>query len=108
MTGHVHVSPEFLNALQRIHNNASTDLQSTGNMASGLSQSVSTTHGSYCSLFNNAFAQFETIRSTAVSRLQSVAELLADNLHKAGTAYQKADEGGADLIKQTTFQWPNF
>lgn len=108
MTGYVHVSPEFLNVLERIHNNASTDLQSTVEMSSGLSPSVTATHGSYCSLFNQAFAQFETIRSAAGNRLGAVAELIAGNLHSAGNAYAEADEGGANLIKQTTFQWPNF
>ncbi|BBX96278.1 ESX-1 secretion-associated protein [Mycobacterium lacus] len=98
MTGSVYVVPDFLSVLERTHENVSVDIRSAIGMVTGMSQSVSTTHGSFCSLFNQILAEFESIRSSTGDGLQQVANQLAEKLHRAAGAYVDTDEGTADML----------
>ncbi|KZS80066.1 hypothetical protein A4G29_25155 [Mycobacterium kansasii] len=99
--GHfLYVVPEFLSVLERIQGNVSADVRSAVDMVSGISQSVSTTHGSFCSLFNQTLAGFETIRSATGGCVQKVDGQLAVSLRKAAGAYLDTDEGAASVLSK--------
>ncbi|WP_308458113.1 type VII secretion target [Mycobacterium kansasii] len=65
-----------------------------------MSQSVSTTHGSFCSLFNQTLAGFETVRGATGACVQQVDGQLAESLRKAAGAYLDTDEGAAGVLSK--------
>ncbi|ORB86695.1 hypothetical protein B1987_26285 [Mycobacterium kansasii] len=100
MGGFLYVAPEFLSVLERIQQNVSADVKSAVDVVDGISQAVSTTHGSFCSLFNQTLAGFETVRGVTGACVQTVDGQLAEKLRKTAHAYLDTDEGAASLLSK--------
>ncbi|MCV7077965.1 ESX-1 secretion-associated protein [Mycobacterium szulgai] len=101
MTGCLKVQPEYLNTLATRYDNAATNVETATQAAAGTSESVSITHGSYCSKFNSALQMFESTRSNAGASLQGLATQIAENLRSAASLYLDTDQQWAGTVGQT-------
>ncbi len=92
MTENLKVQPELLGVLASHHDNAAASATSGTEVTSGVSESVTVTHGSYCSQFNTTLKMYESTRSALGSSLNSAGIDLAKNLRTAARAYTEADD----------------
>ncbi|RFD23872.1 secretion protein EspC [Mycobacterium uberis] len=86
------VQPELLDVLALRHENVAALTSSGIDVAAGLGKSVETTHGSYCSQFNNTLKMYENTRNALGSSLHAASVCLAKSLRAAGNTYHETDE----------------
>jgi hypothetical protein len=100
MSEYLSVVPEFLEKLAVMQNDVAADVGSAISLVDGISESVATTHGSYCSQFNTTLTELVTVRGAAGTALQTVVTELADNLAGAASTYLGADESAASVLNK--------
>jgi Excreted virulence factor EspC, type VII ESX diderm len=98
MTGILKVIPSWLQILSGRQNDTAPDIKGAISAATGVSQAVTNTHGTYTSNFNSALQQYETTRAQAGTGLEGVATGLANALASAAKQYLNIDLFGKGLL----------
>ncbi|EUA04314.1 ESX-1 secretion-associated protein EspF [Mycobacterium kansasii 824] len=84
--------------------NLAIDIKAATQSVDGISEAVSTTHGSLTSTFNITLAKLVTIRSFTGMGLEKLTTDVATNLRIAAHAYRDTDSDWADLIEKFRFR----
>ncbi|WAC93300.1 ESX-1 secretion-associated protein [Mycobacterium sp. Aquia_213] len=95
------VTPNYLDRLATIENQASDKIGSAAGATNGVSSDVWLTHGVASEPSNIALTRAEAARRSAIEAMQSVCKDLAVKLGAAADAYSKTDEqAGGNIDKQ--------
>jgi hypothetical protein len=95
------VTPNYLEQLATIENQASDNIGSAAEVTKGVSADVWLTHGVGSEPSNIALTRVEGARRAAVEAMQSVCHDLAAKLGTAAEAYTRTDEqAGANIDNQ--------
>ena len=100
MAGVLKVIPSWLQILSGRQGDTTGDIKGAINAATGISQSVTITHGTHTSNFNSALLEYETTRASAGTGLEGVASGLANALANAAKQYLNIDLYGKGLLDQ--------
>ncbi|UKN41763.1 virulence factor EspC [Mycobacterium lepromatosis] len=92
MTDNLTVKIEQLDLLASQHENEAACASSGVNAAAGLANAVATSHGSYCSQFNDTLKMYEATRQTLGESLHTGGIDLAKALRAAASMYSETDE----------------
>ncbi len=98
MTGILKVIPSWLQILSGRQTDTAPDIKKAISSATGISQTVTNTHGSHTSNFNSALQQYESTRAQAGTGLEGVASGLANALASAAKQYLNVDLFGKGLL----------